>query len=75
MKIGYDPILVEQAVARAVYDKSKLEALLHRRVDSLYAMPPGRKREVEFRKVYGELLKTLELDSVFTRSICFQRAS
>jgi len=66
MRIEFDPTLVEQAVVHRVYGDRKLEAQLHRKIDRLYELPPGRERDSQFIAAYADLFGELDLAGPLT---------
>jgi len=62
MRFEYQPSLVEQAVFLAVRRDPRLECDLHRELDPLYSIPDGETRDCDFRRVYADSFKRLDLD-------------
>jgi hypothetical protein len=59
MRVQYSPAFVEAVVTLAIYGDRRLEALLHRAIDPLYRLEPGRDRDRRFASAYWEFFLDL----------------
>ncbi|GMV96442.1 MAG: hypothetical protein AMXMBFR83_08080 [Phycisphaerae bacterium] len=67
MRVEYQPALIERAVGLLAARDAEFERRLHRRVDPLYALPPGRERETAFQNAYAELFVRSGLNGLIDR--------